>query len=230
MPSQELIDQLTETAKRRLGGNLRLFGIYGSGAYNPEAAADLDFVLVVDYVENCVTHATRDCRDLYPSVQFFVLSAEEYAVLPRFYRFQLAFAKKLVGDLSLPVASREDAIESIEHGFVDSLRTLRQQFKRREWAIADDWARQTWWNLKSFKYALLDTCWLIRGTRTRDSESASLTLLSEGLDNAAAAIVEWPRSLEIAANQLSRDPLPWIVRWEAKINAAYAEVRPYLKK
>jgi len=228
MPSQRLISQLSEIAERRLGGNLRLLGIYGSGADNPETASDLDFVLVVDFVENCVTFATRDCRDLYPSVQFFVLSANEYAVLPRFYRFQIAFAKKLVGDLSLPVPLREDAIESIEHGFVDSLRTLRQQFKRREWTIADDWARQTWWNLKSFKYALLDTCWLIRGTRTRDPETASLILLSEGLDNAAAAVVDWPRSLEIAAAQLSKDPLTWIVRWEAKINAAYAEVRPYL--
>ena len=68
-----------------------------------------------------------------------------------------------------PVAAarirREDALESITHGFTDSLRTLRQQFKRREWAIADDWARQSWWNLKSFRYALLDTCWLLREER-----------------------------------------------------------------
>jgi hypothetical protein len=230
MPSQRLIQQISETVERRLGGNLRLLGLYGTGADQPDSASDLDFVLVCDYVENCVTHATREAKDLYPSVQFFVLSAPEYAALPRFYRFQIAFAKKLVGNLDLPSPTRDDAVESIEHGFIDTLRTLRQQFKRREWSMADDWARQTWWNLKSFKYALLDTCWIIRGTRTRDPETASLILLSEGLDNAASAIVDWPRSLDSAAQQLTRDPLVWISRWEARINAAYTEVRPFLER
>jgi hypothetical protein len=230
MATEKLILQLSNIVRQRLGGNLRLLGIYGSGADLSESASDLDFLLVCDFVENCVTFATRDCRDLYPSVQFFVLSTNEFEVLPRFYRFQLAFAKKLAGDLELPAANRDDAVESIEHGFVDTPRTLRQQFKRREWAIADDWARQTWWNLKSFKYALFDTCWLIRGDRTRDPDAASLILLGEGLDNAAGAIAEWPRSLDLAARQLSKDPLLWIARWEARINASYAEVRPYLLK
>jgi hypothetical protein len=230
METQKLISSLSDVVERRLGGNLRLFGVYGTGADATDLSTDLDFVLVCDFVENCVTYATRDCRDIYPSVQFFVVNASEYAMLPRYYRFQFAFARKLLGDLELPAPTREDAIESIEHGFVDTLRTMRQQFKRREWIIADDWARQTWWNLKSFKYALLDTCWLIRGTRTRDIESASLTLLGEGLDRAASAIVDWPKSLDIAAEQLTYDPLIWVAKWESRISAAYAEVRPYLKK
>ena len=228
MPTQRMVEQLAALAGNRLGGNLRLLGIYGSGSTRPEAAPDLDFLLVVDYVENCVTYASRDCRDLYPNVQFFVLSAAEYACLPRFFRFQFAFAHKLLGDLELPEPSREDAVESIQHGFTDTLRTLRQQFKRREWAIADDWARQTWWNLKSFKYALHDTCWLLRQQRPPDAETASLILLSEGMNASAEALTDWPASVEIAAQQLLRNPLPWIVRWERRVSAAYGEVRPYL--
>jgi hypothetical protein len=228
MQTQKLITNMSEIVEKRLGGNLRLFGVYGSGADAAQATSDLDFILVCDYAENCVTYATRECRDLFPSVQFFVVTAQEYALLPRYYKFQFAFAKKLVGDLELPQPTREDAIESIEHGFIDTLRTLRQQFKRREWTIADDWARQTWWNLKSFKYALMDTCWLIRGSRTRDIEAASLILLSEGLNSSASAILDWPKTLDVAAQQLTHDPLIWVTKWEARINASYSEVRPYL--
>ena len=229
MPSAALIEELTAVAAGRLGGNLRLLGLYGSAAEQPERAHDLDFLLVVDAVESCVTQATRDCRDLSPNVQFFVLSAAEYAVLPAFYRFQFAFARPLRGDLPLPAATREDAYESITHGFTDSLRTLRQQFKRREWAIADDWARQCWWNLKSFKYALLDTCWLLRGERPHDTDRAAVILEAAGLDNAARAVVEWP-SLETAVRLLKQSPLPWVMRWEALIAAAYTEVRPVLRR
>ena len=228
MPSTTLIEELTTIAAGRLGGNLRLMGLYGSAAENPEKAHDLDFLLVVDAVENCVTHATRDCRDRSPNVQFFVLSAAEYAVLPSFYRFQFAFVRSLRGDLPLPPVRREDALESITHGFTDSLRTLRQQFKRREWAIADDWARQSWWNLKSFRYALLDTCWLLRDERPRDIDRAALILEAAGLDQSAKAVVEWP-SLERAATLLKQSPLPWVMRWEALISAAYTEVRPLLR-
>ena len=117
MPAPVLIDQLSQIATKRLGGNLRLLALYGSAADRPLEAHDLDFFLVVDAVENCVTHATRDCRDLFPQVQFFVLSAEEYAVLPGFFRFQFAFARQLAGDLTLPLPSREDAMAT--------LRTLR---------------------------------------------------------------------------------------------------------
>ena len=95
MPTPAVISQLSSIAAKRLGGNLRLLALYGSAADRPLEAHDLDFFLVVDAVENCVTHATRDCRDVFPSVQFFVLSADEYAVLPGFYRFQLAFAQSL---------------------------------------------------------------------------------------------------------------------------------------
>jgi hypothetical protein len=228
MPNTALIEELTNTAAGRLGGNLRLMGLYGSGVENPERAHDLDFLLVVDAVESCVTHATRDCRDISPNVQFFVLSTSEYAVLPSFYRFQFAFSRLLKGDLSLPVARREDACESITHGFTDTLRTLRQQFKRREWAIADDWARQCWWNLKSFKYALLDTCWLLRQERPHDVDRAALILEAAGLTNSAKAVVEWP-DLEKAAALLKRSPLPWVMRWEALIASAYTEVRPLLR-
>ena len=228
MPSQALIKQLTTIAAKRLGGNLRLLALYGSAADRPEAAHDLDFLLVVDAVENCVTVATRDCRDLFPQVQFFVVSTEEYAALPAFFRFQFAFARVLAGDLSLPVPTREDAVESITHGFTDTLRTLRQQFKRREWAMADDWARQVWWNLKSFKYATLDVCWLLRRERPTDPERAALILEAEGLTEAARALVEWP-DLETAAKRLLRDPISWLLHWEPRIAAAYAEVRPYLR-
>ena len=228
MPSADVITQLAAIAAKRLGGNLRLLALYGSGADRPEAAHDLDFLLVVDAVENCVTHATRDCRALYPSVQFFVLSAAEYAALPGFYRFQFAFASKLSGDLSLPAPTREDAVDSITHGYTDTLRTLRQQFKRREWAMGDDWARQVWWNLKSFKYATLDVCWLLRRERPTDPERAALILEAEGLQKAARALTEWP-DLEPLAVRLRRDPLSWVLHWEPLIAAAYAEVRPYLR-
>lgn len=228
MPSAALIDQLANVAARRLGGNLRLLGLYGSASDSPERAHDLDFLLVVDAVESCVTHGTRDCRDIYPNVQFFVINAAEYAVLPAFYRFQFAFVRPLRGELALPIARREDAVESITHGFTDSLRTIRQQFKRREWAIADDWARQVWWNLKSFKYALLDVCWLLRNERPHDTGRAALILSSAGLDHAARAVEEWP-DLETAAGQLKQNPIPWLLRWEAEIAAAYAEVRPLLR-
>ncbi len=228
MPSNALIEELTKVTAARLGGNLRLLGLYGSAAADPAQAHDLDFLLVVDAVENCVTHATQECRDRTPDVQFFVLSAAEYAALPSFYRFQFAFVRPLRGDLALPPVRREDALESITHGFTDSLRTLRQQFKRREWAIADDWARQSWWNLKSFKYALLDTCWLLREERPRDVDRAALILAAAGLDSAAQAVVEWP-SLERAATTLKQSPLPWVMRWEALISDAYAEVRPLLR-
>jgi hypothetical protein len=169
-----VIDELSSTAARRLGGNLRLLGIYGSGAVRPVTAHDLDFLLVVDAVENCVTYATRDCRKIAPNVQFFVLNTAEYAVLPAFYRIQFAFARKLKGDLALPEPRKSDAVQAIEQGFTDTLRTLRQQFKRKEWSAADDWARQVWWNLKSFKYALLNTCWLLRGEHPQDVERAAL--------------------------------------------------------
>ena len=111
---------------------------------------------------------------------------------PAFIRFQFAFARVLGGDLTLPVPTREDAVESITHGYTDTLRTLRQQFKRREWAMADDWARQVWWNLKSFKYATLDVCWLLRRERPTDPERAALILEAEGLTHAARALTEWP--------------------------------------
>ncbi len=228
MPNSALIEELATIAERRLGGNLRLLGLYGSASGRPEAAHDLDFLLVVDAVESCVTHATRDCRDRSVNVQFFVLSAAEYALLPGFYRFQFAFVRPLRGDLALPPPTRDDALDSITHGFTDSLRTMRQQFKRREWAIADDWARQSWWNLKSFKYALLDTCWLLRGERPQDVERASVILSAAGLDHAAQAVSDWP-DLETAAKLLKQTPLPWIMRWEAQISAAYAEVRPLLR-
>ena len=227
MPDAQLIDTLAETAARRLGGNMRLMAVYGSGASRPSTAHDLDFLLVVDAVENCVTFATRDCRDIAPNVQFFVLNASEYAILPGFYRFQFAFARFLRGNLALPEPRRADAIASITHGFTDTLRTLRQQYKRREWTSADDWARQVWWNLKSFKYALFDLCWLLRSERPVDVERASLILVAEGLPNSARALTEWP-DLDRAALELQRQPLAWIGRWEPLLSAAYAEVRPLL--
>ncbi|MBV9849299.1 MAG: hypothetical protein JO250_06390 [Armatimonadetes bacterium] len=227
MPSAALIEELANVAARRLGGNLRLLALYGSAADDPEAAHDLDFLLVVDAVENCVTYATRDCRDIFPNVQFFVLSAAEFAHLPAFYRFQFAFARPLRGALALPTPSRGDAVASIAQGYTDTLRTLRQQFKRREWAIADDWARQVWWHLKSFKYATLDVCWLLRRERPRDVGRAALILQAEGLENAARAVAEWP-DLENAAGQLKQEPIAWLLRWERLIAAAYAEVRPLL--
>jgi hypothetical protein len=227
MPSAALIEDLATVAARRLGGNLLLLALYGSAADRPEAAHDLDFLLVVDAVENCVTHATRDCRDLFPNVQFFVVSRAEYAVLPSFYRFQCAFARPLRGTLELPVPTKSDAIVSITHGYTDSLRTLRQQFKRREWAIADDWARQAWWNLKSFKYASLDVCWLLRQERPRDVGRAALILQAEGLENAATALTAWP-DLETAATQLKHEPIAWLMRWEHLISTAYTEVRKVL--
>ena len=227
MPSAALIEELATVAARRLGGNLRLLALYGSAAEQPEAAHDLDFFLVVDAVENCVTLATRDCRGLFPNVQFFVVSAAEYALLPSFYRFQCAFARPLRGDLELPAPTRRDAVESITHGYTDSLRTLRQQFKRREWAIADDWARQVWWNLKSFKYATLDVCWLLRRERPRDVGRAALILHAEGLESAAAALTAWP-DLDAAATQLKHEPIAWLMRWEHLISTAYAEVRRVL--
>ncbi len=228
MPSAALIQQLSTIAAKRLGGNLRLLALYGSAADRPQEAHDLDFLLVVDFVENCVTHATRDCRDLFPQVQFFVLSADEFAALPGFFRFQFAFARVLSGDLTLPSPTREDAIESITHGFTDTLRTLRQQFKRREWAMADDWARQVWWNLKSFQYATLDVCWLLRRERPTDKDRAALILEAAGLEIAARALAEWP-DLETVARRLQRDPISWLMHWEPLINTAYAEVRPYLR-
>lgn len=227
MPSASLIDDLAEIAARRLGGNLRLLALYGSGATVPETAHDLDFLLVVDAVENCVTFATQDCRDRYPQVQFFVVNSAEYAALSHFYRFQFAFARKLSGDLALPEPRREDAVEAITHGFTDTLHTLRRQLKRREWAMADDWARQVWWNLKSFKYATLDACWLLRREWTTDVERAALILEAGGLTQAARAVTEWP-DLETAARQLKSNPLQWIERWEKTITAAYAEIRPLL--
>ncbi len=228
MPNTALIEELTTVAARRLGGNLRLLGLYGSAADIPGAAHDLDFLLVVDAVESCVTYATRDCRAIYPNIQFFVLNTEEFAILPAFYRFQFAFVRHLRGDLTLPQATRADAEESIKQGFTDSLRTLRQQFKRREWAAADDWARQVWWNLKSFKYALLDTCWLLRQERPRDAGRAELILQAEGLVSSARAISEWP-DLEALAKRLRHEPINWLMEWEGIIAAAYAEVRPYLR-
>jgi hypothetical protein len=227
MPSAVLIDELVEIAARRLGGNLRLLALYGSAATQPETAHDLDFLLVVDAVESCVTHATRDCRDRYPNVQFFALSAAEYAALPGFYRFQCAFAQPLRGTLALPTPTKSDAIVSITQGYTDTLRTIRQQFKRREWAIADDWARQVWWNLKSFKYATLDTCWLLRRERPRDIGRAALILQAEGLENAAAALTAWP-DLDTAAAQLKHEPIAWLMRWEHLVSLAYAEVRRIL--
>ncbi len=227
MPSGALIEELATVAARRLGGNLRLLALYGSAADQPEAAHDLDFLLVVDAVEDCVTHATRDCRDLCTNVQFFVLSSAEYALLPGFYRFQCAFARPLRGSLELPAPTRKDAVDCITHGYTDSLRTLRQQFKRREWAIADDWARQVWWNLKSFKYATLDTCWLLRRERPRDVGRAALILQAEGLESAAAALSAWP-DLDMAAAQLKHEPIAWLMRWEHLIATAYAEVRRVL--
>ena len=227
MPSAVLIDELVEIAARRLGGNLRLLALYGSAAEQPETAHDLDFLLVVDAVESCVTHATRDCRDRSPNVQFFVLSTAEYTVLPGFYRFQCAFARPLRGDLSLPTPTKTDAIVSITQGYTDTLRTIRQQFKRRDWAIADDWARQVWWNLKSFKYATLDTCWLLRRERPRDIGRAALILQAEGLEQAAAALTAWP-DLELAAAQLKHEPITWLMRWEHLVSLAYAEVREFL--
>lgn len=227
MPNADLIEQLATITARRLGGNLRLLALYGSAADNPLAAHDLDFFLVVDAVEDCVTHATRKCRELYPAVQFFVLNAEEYRVLPAFYRFQFAFARPLRGELALPAPQRADAVDSILQGFTDTLRTLRQQFKRREWAIGDDWARQVWWDLKSFKYATLDFCWLLRAERPQDVGRAALILQVQGLTAAAEAISEWP-DLEAAAAQLKSEPLRWVMRWERLVSAAFAEVRPLL--
>ncbi len=227
MPSAALIEELADIAARRLGGNLRLLALYGSAAERPEAAHDLDFLLVVDAVENCVRQASQDCRDRYPTVQFFAVNAAEYAILPPFYRFQFAFARTLRGNLALPEPRRDDAVLSITHGFTDTLRTLRQQFKRREWAIADDWARQVWWDLKSVKYALLDTCWLLRRERPRDPERAALILGAEGLTHCAQVVAEWP-DLETAAVQLKHEPLRWIARWESAVAAAYAEVRSFL--
>jgi len=227
MPNADLIEQLATVAAKRLGGNLRLLALYGSAAENPLPAHDLDFLLVVDAVENCVTQATRGCRDIYPNVQFFVLNADEYRVLPAFYRFQFAFARPLRGTLALPPPLRADAVDSILQGFTDTLRTMRQQFKRREWAIADDWARQVWWDLKSFKYATLDLCWLLRGERPQDVDRAALILEVQGLTAAAKAVSEWP-DLETAAAQLKTEPLRWLMRWEKLVSAAFAEVRPLL--
>ena len=90
-------------------------------------------------------------------------------------------------------------MDSITHGFTDTLRTLRQQFKRREWAIADDWARQSWWNLKSFKYALLDTCWLLRGERPQRHGPRGRDPEAAGSGPRGPAVSEWP-DLETAAN------------------------------
>lgn len=228
MPTAAVITQLAEIAAKRLGGNLRLLALYGSAADRPQEAHDLDFLLVVDDVESCVTFATRDCRDLFPQVQFFVLSADEFIALPGFYRFQFAFARKLSGNLALPLPTREDAVDSITHGYTDTLRTLRQQFKRRDWARADDWARQVWWNLKSFQYATLDVCWLLRRERPTDVGRAALILEAEGLEHAARALTEWPE-LDTLAKRLLRDPLSWVQRWELLLTAAYTEVRPYLR-
>ena len=228
MPSADVISLLATTAARRLGGNLRLLALYGSAADRPQEAHDLDFLMVVEAVENCVTHATRDCRDLFPQVQFFVLSEAEYASLPGFYRFQFAFARVLDGALALPPPSRADAIDSITHGYTDTLRTLRQQFKRREWAIGDDWVRQVWWNLKSFQYASLDVCWLLRQERPTDKGRAALILEAEGLSKAARALTEWP-DLETVAQRLKRNPISWLMHWEPLITAAYSEVRPILR-
>ncbi len=94
--------------------------------------------------------------------------------------------------------------------------------------MADDWARQVWWNLKSFKYATLDVCWLLRRERPTDRNRAALILEAEGLENAARALSEWP-DLEATAKRLQREPLPWLFHWEQLIAAAYAEVRPYLR-
>lgn len=55
MPTASQIDQLAQTASRRLGGILRLLGLYGSAADRPGSAHDVDFFLVVDAVESCVT-------------------------------------------------------------------------------------------------------------------------------------------------------------------------------
>jgi hypothetical protein len=229
MPSMALIEQIATVVARRLGGNLRLLALYGSGADDPETARDLDFLLIVDAVESCVTHATRDARDLFPNIQFFALTMAEFSHLPGFYRFQCAFAKPLRGTLSLPPPTREDAIDAITHEYTDTLRILRQQLKRREWAIADDWARQVWWNLKSFKYAALDVCWLLRQERPRDIGRAALILQAEGLEQTAIALTAWP-SLETAANQLQHKPIAWVMRWEHLVSAAYAEIRPYLSR
>ena len=229
MPTPAVITQLSSIAVKRLGGNLRLLALYGSAADRPLEANDLDFFLVVDAVENCVTHATRDCRDVFPQVQFFVLSAAEYDALPGFFRFQFAFAQSLAGDLALPAPTREDAIDSVTHGYTDTLRTIRQQFKRRDWAIGDDWARQVWWNLKSFKYATLDVCWLLRRERPTDISRAALILEAEGLSAAARALTEWPADLETLATRLKRNPISWVLHWEPRIAAAYTEVRPYLR-
>lgn len=229
MPTPTVISQLSAIATKRLGGNLRLLALYGSAADRPLEAHDLDFFLVVDAVENCVTHATRDCRDLFPQVQFFVLSASEYTVLPGFFRFQFAFADILAGELALPTPTREDALDSITHGYTDTLRTIRQQLKRRDWAIGDDWARQVWWNLKSFRYATFDLCWLLRRERPTDTGRAALILEAEGLSAAARALTEWPADLETLATRLKRDPISWVLHWEPRISAAYTEIRPYLR-
>ena len=228
MPSDALISELAAVAAKRLGGNLRLLALYGSAANRPEAAHDLDFLLVVDAVENCVTQATRACRDLFPQVQFFVLSTAEFAALPGFFRFQFAFARFLSGDLTLPSPTREDAVDSITHGYTDTLRTLRQQLKRREWAIGDDWAIQSWWNLKSFKYATLDFCWLLRRERPTDMDRAAVILEAEGLTHASSALTEWP-DLETLTRRLKREPLSWVLDWEPRVAAAYTELRPYLR-
>ena len=228
MPSDSLVQELAAIAAGRLGGNLRLLAVYGSAADHPQSAHDIDFILVVDAVESCVTHATQDCRDHYRKVQFFVLNAQEYADLPPVFRFQFTAARKIAGDLSLPTPSIRDAVEAVQHGFTDSLRTLRQQFKRREWAAADDWARQVWWSLKSFKYALYDLCWIIRGERITDPLRAALVLEAEGCTKCARAITEWP-SLENASSQLLKDPIQWIHRWELLLSGAYLEARMLLK-
>jgi len=146
-------------------------------------------------------------------------------------RFCLGFTgsslRALDGALALPTPTREDAIASITQGYTDTLRTLRQQYKRREWAIADDWARQVWWNLKSFQYASLDVCWLLRQERPTDKGRAALILEAEGLSNAARALTEW-MDLDGVTNRLKRDPISWLLHWEPLISAAYSEVRPLL--
>ena len=228
MPQAALVDQLAAVAARRLGGNLRLLAVYGTAADNPLLAHDIDFLMVVDDVACCAAHASRDCRDLSPNVQFFILSTPEYAALPAFYRFQFAFARALHGDLPLPAPTRADAAESITHGFTDTLHTLRRQFKRREWAIGDDWARQVWWHLKSAHYAALDCCWLLRGERPRDPARASLILSSAGLTDTARVVAEWPE-LEAAALACKREPLRFINQWETLVASAYSEVRPLLR-
>ena len=164
----------------------------------------------------------------FPQVQFFVLSAAEYAVCRAFSGFNSPLPGP--SPVTSPCLCRrgEDAIDSITHGFTDTLRTIRQQFKRRDWTIGDDWARQVWWNLKSFRYATLDLCWLLRRERPTDISRAALILEAEGLAAAARALTEWPE-LEALTTRLKRDPISWVLHWEPRISAAYAEVRPYLR-